>query len=49
MLQMDVMLVLLDLGLSGLASLLSIDLTTLIGHALRVWSIESQGVLHRPK
>jgi hypothetical protein len=49
MLQTDVVLVLLDLGLNGMASLSTGDLTTLTGHAVHARSLESQVVLHRLK
>jgi hypothetical protein len=42
-------LVLLDCGLDGMASLTDVDLTALAGHAVHTRSLESQVILHRLK
>jgi hypothetical protein len=47
MLQMNVLVVLLDPGFNGMASLPNIDSTTFAGYAVHAWSLESQVVLHR--
>jgi hypothetical protein len=47
--QMNVPVVLLDLGINGTASLPNVNLTTFAGYAVHTWSFQSQVVLHGSK
>jgi hypothetical protein len=47
--QTNLPVVLLDLGINGIAILPNVNLTTLVGYAVHAWSFQSQAIRHWPK